>query len=569
MARATDGTTVQKLELPPVGGPQGHQWWSGRPGGARPLVAALLSCLLPGGGQLYLGRARRGAAMAAVTAGCVLAGLLLLQDRVAVARVLLRPEWLLGLLAVDGALLAFRAFCVIDAYRLGATRLGATRLGRSPARQLVMAVGITLVLGLTAAPHAVAGYYNLQAYDLLASVFGNRDPGWTAADRAVPGAARSVPGRLTVLLLGGDAGWGRTGLRTDTMIVATLEPATGRAVLFGLPRNLVRVPLPDGPAREFACRCFPYPLNELYTYAEEHPYLFPGSRHPGVTAVMGAAERLLGIRIDHYALVDLKGFVEVVDALGGVTVTVSEPVRVEIDRLGEGDGGPRFHIKPGRHHLDGLTALAFARARKETSDYDRMRRQRCLLGSLARQVEARRLLRVFPRLVPVVKRNVSTDLPTDRLPDLIELAGRRVDLATVGFGPPDFVAGWAFGGYPIPDVAHIRATARAMLDGRAATTVAGTGDGTTAEAKPATSQPARPDAQGPGTAAQGPGTAARGPGATSRQAGAAQGPGTTAQGPGAAVRGSHTAAEGSDAATAGSQVATQERDACAPAAPAG
>ncbi|HYT26447.1 MAG TPA: LCP family protein, partial [Actinomycetota bacterium] len=343
-----------------------------------------------------------------------------------------------------------------------------------------------LLLALTAAPHAAAGYYDLQAYDLLTSIFHSRDEGWAASGSPAPGPARaSVPGRLTVLLLGGDAGYGRIGRRTDTMIVASVEVASGRATLFGLPRNLIRVPLPVGPARAFDCRCFPHPLNELYAYGEAHPELFPGSRQPGVSAIMGAAEELLGIPIDHYALVDLRGFVKVVDALGGVTVTVAEPVHVEVDRLGEAAGGPSFHLKPGRHHLDGFTALAYARARKETSDYDRMRRQRCLLRSLARQADAGTLLRAFPRLVPVLKRNVVTDLPLDRLPDLIELAGQhRVRLAAIGFTPPDYSAGWADGGYPVPDVRRIRAAARAMLEGRPAPVPAS--PGATAGAKPAT-----------------------------------------------------------------------------------
>jgi len=533
MTRATDGATVQQeLELPPAGGPQGSWQGSGRHPRASPLLAAVLSCLLPGAGQLYLGRTRRGAMMVVVAVGCVLAGVALLQDRVGLARMLLQPDWLLGLLAVDIALLGFRAFSVVDAYRLGAAHLE-----HGSGRRRAAVVGAALVLGLTAAPHAVAGYYDLQAYDLLASVFGSSDSGWAAAGRPAHGAVQPVPGRLTVLLLGGDAGWGRTGLRTDTMIVASMEPATGRAVLFGLPRNLVRVPLPPGPAQAFECRCFPHPLNELYTFAEEHPELFPGHRRPGVTALMGAAQQLLGIHVDHYALADLKGFVEVVDALGGVTVTVSQPVRVEIDQLGEGPGGPRFYLKPGRRHLDGLTALAYARARKETTDYDRMRRQRCLLGSLARQADARRLLRVFPRLVPVVKHNVSTDVPLERLPDLMELAGRRrVNLATVGFGPPGYVAGWATGGYPVPDVTQIRTTVRAMLAGHASATVAGT-DGTgTAGATTATARQ-RPGSQGSGAPTQGSGVAP-------------QGTGTAAAGSGANGQGSQATAQGPDACSA-------------------
>jgi polyisoprenyl-teichoic acid--peptidoglycan teichoic acid transferase len=526
MARATDGTTVQQeLELPPAGGSgETRRRRGGRYRRTRPLLAAVLSCLLPGAGQLYLGRWRRGATMVALAVGCVAAVAVLWQDQRALARLLLRPEWLLGLLAADAVLLAFRAYSVLDAYRLA-------RREHGPGRRRAMAAGAVLVLTLTAAPHAVAGYYDLQAYDLLASLFGGGEPGW-ASDRPARGAPPAIPGRLTVLLLGGDAGPGRTGLRTDTMMVASMEPATGRAVLFGLPRNLVRVPLPHGPDRAFDCRCFPHPLNELYTYAEEHPDLFPGSRRPGVTALMGAAERLLHLRIDHYALLDLKGFVKVVDALGGVTVTVSQPVRVEIDRLGEGAGGPRFHLKPGRRHLDGLTALAYARARKDTSDYDRMRRQRCLLSSLASQTDTRRLLRAFPRLVPVIKRSVATDVPIDRLPDLLELAERQgVGLATVGFGPPDYAAGWV-GGYPIPDVARVRATVRAMLAGRAASTVTRPGGGK-AGAHPATSRPGSPTAQGQGAGGSPSGTNAQG----------------------TAAGGSHAAAEGS---------AGQEPNPCGP-----
>jgi LCP family protein required for cell wall assembly len=456
----------------------------------------VLSCLVPGTGQLYLGRVRRGAAMVAVAAGCVLAGVASWPGRSVLARFAVQPHWLLALLAANAALLAFRVFCVVDAYRLGS----AARW-YPPRRHGAVVAGAVLVAGLTAAPHVVAGYYNVAAYDLLTSVFQGPGGGSGAAEPGrgpAAGGAPSVPGRLTVLLLGGDAGHGRIGRRTDTMIVASVEPATGRAVLFGLPRNLVRVPLPAGPARAFACGCFPHPLNELYAYAEEHPWLFPGRRPPGVTAVLDAAQRLLGIPIDHYALVDLEGFVQLVDALGGVTVPVSEPVRVEIDRLGRDGAEPAFYLRPGRHRLNGLTALAYARARKETSDYDRMRRQRCLLGSLARQVDAGRLLRAFPRLVPVVKRDVSTDLPLSRLPGLVELAGaRRVGLTAVGFAPPDYNAGWALGGYPIPDVARIRATVQAMLAGRAAPAPARPGAAT--QGHPASSRPAGPATTRPPT----------------------------------------------------------------------
>ena len=398
---------------------------------------------------------------------CLSGAVVVFQNRAGLPRLMLQPSWLIALLVLDGLLLTFRFACVVDAYRLGASGPPGTAL--APPQPTLAVAGLGLVLVATILPHAVVGYYDFQAYDLLTSVFPEQ-PGLEAssgspeANGTSYSSYSSLPGRITILLVGGDAGPGRTGLRADTVIVASIQPASGRVVLFGLPRNLIRVPLPAGPGRAFGCRCFPRPLNELYTFAEEHPALFPGHGPPGVNALRGAAEQLLGIHIDYHAMVDLKGFVDVVNALGGVTIWITEPIHVEIDQLGAGPGGPAYELGTGRRHLDGLTALAYARSRKTTSDYDRMRRQRCLLGGLARQVDAGRMLRAFPSLVRVAKRDVSTDIPLDQLPNLVSAARRqRPRVKAIGFTPPDYVVGWASGGYPVPDVARIQQTVRTAL----------------------------------------------------------------------------------------------------------
>jgi LCP family protein required for cell wall assembly len=378
-----------------------------------------------------------------------------------------QPQALLALLVADAGLLVFRVVAVVDAYLL------ASREDRAPAAgvgwRTGAAAGMVALLTLTAAPHAAAAYYNLQAYDLLTSVFSGEDPQWQARDRdrhhSGNGFVTAVPGRVTVLLLGGDAGPGRAGLRTDTMMVASLEVASGKLSLFGLPRNLVRVPLPDGPAADYfgECRCFPRLLNELYAFAEdERPDLFPNSRRPGIAAVAGVAEELLGLPIDHYALVDLLGFVDVVDALGGITINNRKPLHIEVDRLGRPGPHPAFELQPGRHRLDGFGALAYSRSRKTTSDYDRMQRQRCVIGSLARQTDPAELIAAFPRLVKVLKRSVATDISANRLPSLLQAAGDQpVKVATVGFTPPTYNVGWS-SGYPIPNVHKIRSTVHRM-----------------------------------------------------------------------------------------------------------
>jgi polyisoprenyl-teichoic acid--peptidoglycan teichoic acid transferase len=472
----------------------------GRPRRARkPLLAALLSCLLPGAGQLYLGRRRRGWAMIAVTVGCLAMAVGVLSEPTALSRMVVQPGALLALLVADIGLLVFRAVAVVDAYLLasrGRARASSRQLRRSAA------AGLAGILALTAAPHAAAAFYDLQAYDLITTVFAGSDPGWKASGRGGGGnnLVTAIPGRLTVLLLGGDAGPDRQGLRTDSMIVASIELKSGKAVLFGLPRNLVQAPLPPGPAADFfGGTGFPRPLNELYTFAElERRDLFPEGRRPGVLALAGVAESMLGLPIDHYALVDLKGFVDIVDALGGVTVEVTKPIRVEVDRLGTEGPQPAWVVPVGRRKMGGFMALAYVRSRKTTSDYDRMQRQRCLLGSLARQTDPAEVVRAFPKLVNVIKRSVATDIPASRLPVLLEaVGGRRASVSTVGFTPPTYAVGYS-GGYPIPDVPRIQQTVQRLLRLPGATPAkrgAGTGGGSPARATTTTTVKAGAPAQ--------------------------------------------------------------------------
>src|SRR6266545_3037902 len=448
------------------------------------LVAALLSCLVPGAGQVYAGRPRRGGLMllAVLLLGAV-AALAWRRLGTEVVELLVRPEVLLGLLVADAALLALRLLCVADAYRLGPWQSMQAGAGPVPAgpgrgrrrdpdrspdrrpprrRRLVRLPGVHPAhLGLRQRPRHGRRPRRHRA---------GGPPGTAPARGTTPApstASRPGRGRVTVLLLGADAGPGRSGLRTDTMVVVSVELATGRAALFGLPRNLTRVPLPDGPAAAaFPCRCFPDKLNALYRYAELHPELFPGAADPGATAVAGAAEALLGIPVDHWALVDLAGFVDVVDALGGVTVDVAEHVQDRLSPPEEGGAWQAFDIRPGRHHFDGREALAYVRSRRGTDDYDRMRRQRCLLSALAGQASATSLLRALPRLVPVIDRSVSTDIPMKRLPTLVKLAkkARRDQAVAIGFAPPRYATKRSPADPPIPKVELIRATVRLALD---------------------------------------------------------------------------------------------------------
>ncbi|MGE3232167.1 MAG: LCP family protein [Thermoleophilia bacterium] len=441
--------------------------------GPRGLSCALLSAVLPGAGQVHGGRRRRGIAMMAVVAALVAAGAVIAsRGTLYLLDQAVRPEVLIGALAANGAILLFRAGAAADAWRLG----------RRPSPTAARAALLAALLVLVAAPHVLVGWYQWTAYDTITTVFDDDE----AAAAVVPGlpfqggearAPRPAPPapawpdrrRLTVLLLGGDAGPGRSGLRTDTMVVATIDTETGRTAMLSLPRNLADVPLPPAAAGLVPGGRFPDILNALYGWAHAHPGAFPG-KDPGATALKQVAANMTGLRIDYYALVDFRGFVEVVDALGGVTIDVPRPV---LDRVSPPDDGDwiRIDLPAGRRHLTAREAFAYVRARSQSSDDERIRRQRCVLGALAGQAQPVRLLRALPSLARTMREYVSTDIPRRALPDLIRLMS-HVDaghIVSVGFTPPTYTSGWVGPGYPVPDIEAIRAASH-----RAATATAPT-----------------------------------------------------------------------------------------------
>ncbi|MGD9696299.1 MAG: LCP family protein [Thermoleophilia bacterium] len=468
-----------------------------RAGAPRGVSCALLSMLVPGAGQWHGGRQVRGVVLLGVVF-VLLVATAVLASRGATFLVgqALRPEVLIAALVVNALLLAFRLVAVVDAWRLG----------RRPAPRLARGTLLGLLVAAVVAPHAAVAWYDWEAYDAITTVFSDVDPARVAPGVAfqvvspdgvvtripssplggdVPAALRLRPdgrppltpgwprgGRLTVLLIGGDAGPGRSGLRTDTMVVATLDAETRRGALLSLPRNLADVPLPYPASSRVPGGRYPDILNSLYGWARANADAFPGGPDPGATALKSVAANLTGLRIDYYALVDFRGFVEMVDALGGVTVDVPTPVLDRVSPPEEGDDWIRIDLQPGRHHLDALEAFAYVRARSQSSDYDRIRRQRCVLTSLASQADTVRLLRAFPRLARAARDNVQTDIPRRVLPDLIRLVSgvRTRDVASLGFTPPAYSAGFADGGYPIPDIPAIRAATKRLTDGGAGAT---------------------------------------------------------------------------------------------------
>ncbi len=139
---------------------------------------------------------------------------------------------------------------------------------------------------------------------------------------------------------------------------------------------------------------------------------------------------------------------------------------IRISPAKEGGEWRTFDIPPGRQHLDGEAALAYARNRSDSDDYVRMSRQRCVLGAVAKGTDTGALLRAFPQLVDVLRARVITDIPVAELPRLIQLAPiiHMDTFKSVGLVPPRYSASATPDGYPTPNVALIQETARTIFD---------------------------------------------------------------------------------------------------------
>jgi polyisoprenyl-teichoic acid--peptidoglycan teichoic acid transferase len=256
-------------------------------------------------------------------------------------------------------------------------------------------------------------------------------------------------GRLTIALLGSDAGPGRGGDRLDAMLVVSVEVATGSTVVFSVDRYLLGYPMPEPIAALHDASCpkdagWQY-LNAAYRcFKERAPGindLYPGERDPAGAAMRAVLGELLGLEVDHHVLVNMEGFVRGVDALGGVTVDLARPIDVELSPAIEGDPWIRVRLPAGRRELDGRQALAYVRNRKDTGgDRARMQRQRCLIAAIAERAEPTVVLSRYGAVLRVVEEHATTSLPLAMLPDLVELLGRidAQDVASVGFGPPAY-----------------------------------------------------------------------------------------------------------------------------------
>ncbi len=425
----------------------------------KPFLAAFASAIVPGVGQFIAGDSRKGRVLLIVDVVILAITLFFFRDKVSLLTMWIRPSSLALMMVGNILLLAYRVWAADDAYRSASANNAVTRTSASGA----VIVGAVLIGSVLLLPHMVFGYYDVVQYDLITSVFGGNTSASaavatttaatppstdaegntvateaTAATTEAPTNAFAGDDRLNILLIGGDFGQGRTGIRTDTMITVSIDPETGETAMFSVPRNWTYSPLPEGMG-VWDCDCYPELINELWVAGEQYPDAFPGPGTPSENAVKGVIGEFLGLDIDYYAMVNLDGFVDIVDALGGVNIYVPSTV-IDEEYPHEDGSVERIQIDQGWQELDGHLALAYARTRHADSDYFRMNRQRCVIEAMIEEADPTALVLNFGKLADVMKNTMQTDIPIDALPQLIELLpGVDLDeVVSIRFIPPEY-----------------------------------------------------------------------------------------------------------------------------------
>ena len=408
----------------------------------RAVVYTILGTAIPGLG-LIAGRRRL---IGSVILGLFAAGVLALGIYATVDR-----QDLLGY-ALDPKTLRRAALALVIIALVWVAIIIASHLslrGRPTTSQRVVGGVLVGVLSFAvAAPMAVAARYSYVTASSVGAVFKSEDE-TKSATRPTLEATQTTPGkpmpqdpwagkpRLNILLLGGDAGPGRAGTRTDTVILASINTKTGDTALISLPRNAARMPFPSSS-----------PLHKRYPYGftngdGQNAEYFLNAMYRNVPRavpkdILGPTDNLgadvlklsvgeaTGLQVDYYVLINLDGFSKMINALGGIRLNINTyiPIGGDTDR----HIPPKEYLKPGPNQkLNGRSALWYARGRYGSDDFARMDRQRCVINAIIKQANPTNMLARYEDVVKAGKQLVYTDMPREVLPLMVDLSLRVKD----------------------------------------------------------------------------------------------------------------------------------------------
>lgn len=244
--------------------------------------------------------------------------------------------------------------------------------------------------------------------------------------------------KATVMIMGVDERADDVG-RSDTLMVATIDPRRKQAALFSVPRD-TRVKIKGHGFDK---------INAAYAYGGER-------------LTKDTVEGFLGVNIDHYVIVNTKSFQRIIDAIGGIDIYVEK--RMYYEDPWDDDGGLLIDLQPGMQHMDGKTAVTYVRYRDEEGDIGRVRRQQKFMEACMDKVVSPGIITKLPSVISEIMDSVQTDLS---LRQMLEFAGSLKEAKDNGLkteivpGRGMYISGVS---YWIPDVSEMRTLLAGTLD---------------------------------------------------------------------------------------------------------
>ena len=418
-----------------------------------PWLAAFLSFLWPGLGQLYAGRRRQALAFAVPALVVLLIalyqarqGLLVLGAR------FVDPAFAVAALLIILALGALRIAAVVHAYLAvgGSTRGPAVGAGRATrARRNERAI-LGILIALILVTHGAGGALAYMDYSTWSQVFtpGVTDPSFPPSSDSPPPdvfaggseppssfvpteSPSPIPGRVTILITGEDSFPTRGEHLFDSIQIVSLDEATNKVAILSIPRDTAAFPLYYGGSVGPTMK-----INALVTYIQ-HGWI--KSPDDGMTTLVREVGYLIGIPVDYYAIINLAGFVKLIDAVGGIDiVNPSAIIDPSYDWLTTNRLG--FVLSAGPHHLNGANALAFVRSRHgaNNNDYMRASRQQQVMVALERKMASPNMIGQLQTVMQTVASSVKSNFPPGRVADMVAIGDQipAENITTKVLGPP-------------------------------------------------------------------------------------------------------------------------------------
>lgn len=236
--------------------------------------------------------------------------------------------------------------------------------------------------------------------------------------------------KSTILIMGVDERADDVG-RSDTLMVATIDPKLNKASLLSIPRD-TRVRIPGHGYDK---------INSAFAYG-------------GEKLTQETVEDFLGVSIDHYVIVNVKAFQRIIDAIGGVDINVEK--RMYYEDPWDDDGGLIIDLMPGMQHMDGKTAVTYVRYRDEEGDIGRIERQQKFMKACMEKATSPSIIPKLPAVISEIFDAVRTDLS---LRQMLEFAGSLKEAQRNGL-TTDMVPGRGLYidgvSYWVPDISDIR-----------------------------------------------------------------------------------------------------------------